>query len=116
MITVTVNLDLPAELRWVEVVAPYKDQIAALIPEAFGMIPPELMPYLEVLLGDLDRYLGEPWKSELEGVAAACDLDIGDVVAMNLYYELSAFCTSIVAQHSNGTIFHGFAPHDSHPH
>ena len=82
--TVTVNLDLPAELRWVEVVAPYKDQIAALVPVAFNMIPPELMPYLEVLLGDLDRYLGEPWKSELEGVAAACDLDIGDVVAMNL--------------------------------
>ena len=26
---------------------------------------------------------------------------------MNLYYELTAFCTSIVAQRSNGTIYHG---------
>ena len=32
---------------------------------------------------------------------------LGEIVALNAIYSLSAFCTSIVAEHANGTIFHG---------
>lgn len=32
---------------------------------------------------------------------------LGAVVAMNLIYSFSAACTSVVAQNTNGTIYHG---------
>ena len=88
--TFTVNLDLPAELRWVNVVAPYKDQIATIISNTVAIVPPDVLPYLELVAGDIDTYLGEPWASELRGVAAATDQDLGVIVGYNL-------CTSSLA-------------------
>ncbi len=71
------------------------------------MIPKALYPLLVQLMGDLDAHLGAPYASELRGVANATGLDLGWVVTYNLFYEITAFCTSVVAQHANGTIFHG---------
>jgi N-acylethanolamine-hydrolysing acid amidase len=43
----------------------------------------------------------------MKGIAASAGVALGDVVALNLAYELSALCTSIVASTEDGTLLHG---------
>lgn len=45
---------------------------------------------------------------EMRGIANCTGLDLGDIVVVNLFYELNSACTSIVAQRStDNAIFHG---------
>ena len=81
--------------------------VTARIDYIKNMIPKALYPMLVKLMADLDAHLGAPYAAELRGVANATGLDLGWVVTYNLFYEITAFCTSVVAQHANGTIFHG---------
>lgn len=46
-----------------------------------------------------DRY------QEIEGIAEILELGTNEVLMMNYLYELDAYCTSIVGQMSNGTVF-----------
>jgi len=43
----------------------------------------------------------------MKGISQASGLKLGEVVLYNIFYEVSSFCTSIVAQDQNGNIFHG---------
>ena len=104
---VTVSLDDPPATRWNQVMQEGHFDFAPMINYIKNMIPKALYPMLVKLMGDLDAHLGQPYADELRGVAAATGLDLGWVVTYNLFYEITAFCTSIVAQHRNGTIFHG---------
>jgi N-acylethanolamine-hydrolysing acid amidase len=60
-----------------------------------------------------DRFPGDYAKEvsgfyqELVTLGYGANCTEGQVAFMQLYYEIDNFCTSIVAQHSNGTIFHG---------
>ena len=54
----------------------------------------------------VDTDLGD-YGQELRGISQTVGIDLGDVVALNLAYELSALCTSIVAPTSQGTLLHG---------
>ncbi len=40
------------------------------------------------------------------GVAAAANMDVGEVFLYNIFYEVSSLCTSIVAQDDNGNVYH----------
>ncbi len=41
---------------------------------------------------------------EQQGLVQQYNLTLGDLVAMNIVYELTAFCTSVTAQNSNGPL------------
>ncbi|XP_035689608.1 N-acylethanolamine-hydrolyzing acid amidase-like [Branchiostoma floridae] len=77
-----------------------KDMITSLVPE-------EALPLLDVLTSDLDQYLPHPFAGEMRGIANCTGINLGEIVTLNLAYDLTAFCTSIVAQDSKGTIWHG---------
>ena len=58
-------------------------------------------------MASLDDLLGANFADELRGIANATGLPLGDIVIMNLYYELDSGCTSILAQNKEGQILHG---------
>ncbi|EGD73962.1 hypothetical protein PTSG_05656 [Salpingoeca rosetta] len=102
-----VDLSKPPKERWAHIVKNYKPEMQDLIRYMKKLLSPKVFDDITVLLGDLDNALGQPWADEMRGAADALDVDVGDVVLANLYYEADTACTSIVAQRSNGTIFHG---------
>jgi hypothetical protein len=46
------------------------------------------------------------YSSELKAIAALSDVPLGELVLMNLGYELFAACTSIVVEDKNGLPLH----------
>ncbi|CAI5445268.1 unnamed protein product [Caenorhabditis angaria] len=55
-------------------------------------------------------------REELKGISEASNLPLGEIVGLNILYDIAAFdrkhifglgCTSIVAQNSDGVIYHG---------
>lgn len=83
----------------------------------------------------LEKYIPQPYAGEIRGLASSFGDSIADVIILNFAYEISAyvspqdrsmvdlldsakvslekcllllrFCTSIVAQDKNGTVYHG---------
>lgn len=112
----TIDLDLAPEDRWTEIVQDHKDVITSLL----GL--------LKVLFsGDAQKQLmdavivPDELKREMEGVAKAANATYEEALMGTMFYELSAVsddlpeewqmvgtkaCTGIVAQNSNGTVFH----------
>jgi len=43
---------------------------------------------------------------EMEGIAAALGIDARRIVVVNFAYEFIAFCTSLVAKQTDGTLLH----------
>ena len=42
-----------------------------------------------------------------QGLDKSANVTLGDLVAMNIVYELTAFCTSVTAQNTNGAGLEG---------
>jgi N-acylethanolamine-hydrolysing acid amidase len=62
------------------------------------------------VLGNLAKFFGEEYSGELQGIADITTdwgIDLGKLVGLNLIYELTEGCTSIVAQADDGSILHG---------
>lgn len=122
----TVNLDLPPEQRWTEIVKEHEDSLLRLIQSMKQALPAELASLVSTLGADIDKYMPYPYGQELVGIAnALTNTTVSDAVLGNILYELTAYgnqkfgaelessrervkmCTSIVAQTVNGTIYHG---------
>lgn len=56
--------------------------------------------------GPLADTLPAPFGDEIKGIADASGIDLGDVVFYNIFYEIFTICTSIVAQDSQGKMYH----------
>ncbi|KHJ98055.1 linear amide C-N hydrolase, choloylglycine hydrolase family protein [Oesophagostomum dentatum] len=99
-----VDLDAPPKERFKHVVRPFKNQIQAVfdvLGHFFEIIPG--IPIWE-MLGDLmlkvfeEGMIMEPYKDEVQGIADELGCNLGQLAFLNIFYELSRFCTSIVAQ------------------
>lgn len=109
-----VNLDLEPEQRWAELVTPAAPQIKAMI-DAFkaegGAITEALFALLEKAFdGDAKKLLAampQPYAGEIAGIEAATNISALDLFVVNIMYEVSGACTSIVAQDASGHILHG---------
>ena len=117
--TYTVNLDLPAKERWAEIGKAYGPKIAELNENLVELIPSNtLIQATAIFAAHLLKCIPQPYQDELLGLAQAANVSVGELVAWNLLYDITAYnrsqeggirggCTSIVAEDSNGTIFHG---------
>ncbi|XP_041362025.1 N-acylethanolamine-hydrolyzing acid amidase-like [Gigantopelta aegis] len=101
-----VSLDDPPESRWDHVLKDYVNEVPNLIATVRSLVPIQYLPVVEDLAVDLESYMPSPFPQELRGIAEAFTMDIGDIVLLNIIYDVTAFCTSIVSQDSNGTIWH----------
>ncbi|VDN03490.1 unnamed protein product [Thelazia callipaeda] len=113
-----IDLDLAPELRWLKVVNDYKEFLPAIIKE-INMFVPKFFRRIGWWLSRniLLRNFPDEYIQEMQGLAKYSGLDIGEVVAINVFYDFSAFnrghivgdvgCTSIVAEDHQGQIIHG---------
>lgn len=106
------NLDLPPEDRWTPLVkkhAPQMQELLAALKSFVGNIVANKTRFFEIvddLLGPLSDTFPEPYRSELRGIAKAANMQLGDIVLYNIFYEINPLCTSIVGQDKTGKLFH----------
>ena len=101
-----IDLDQAAETRWREIgqdFAAYSPTVLEIIKTA---IPPTVFPLAEKVALYLDTLFDDPYPGELRGLAEAFNLTLPDAILFNMFYDLTAYCTSIVAQNEQGEIFH----------
>ena len=101
-----IDLDQPAETRWLKIghdFATYTPYLKMMMEQA---IPSTVLPLAEKVALYLDTIFDEPYPGELRGVAKAINMTLPDVILLNLVYDLTAYCTSIVAQDNQGDIYH----------
>jgi len=111
---VEVNLDLPPEERWAEIVAPLKEEIKELIDtfkSIVGKISKDLFAIIELLFKQKIEKLVEAmpaeYGAEIVGIAKATGLPVADIFVYNIAYEIEGACTSLVAQDDQGRLIHG---------
>jgi len=104
-----INLDLPPIQRWRDITNTYKQGWKPIMAWFDKILPPDIEKIIDPILGALDTFIPQPFSDELRGIAqnsADVGLTLGKLVLMNLLYDVTAGCTSIVAQHSSGRMLH----------
>uniref|UniRef100_A0A8D2Q848 Acid ceramidase n=2 Tax=Varanus komodoensis TaxID=61221 RepID=A0A8D2Q848_VARKO len=66
----------------------------------------KVLAAVEAKLNWLGNTLPYPFDEEIKGIASTLEYSLGDVVAFNIFYEVFTVCTSIIAENTNGTLFH----------
>ncbi|XP_055290342.1 N-acylethanolamine-hydrolyzing acid amidase [Moschus berezovskii] len=104
-----VSLDAAPELRWLPLLQHYdRDFLRSAVAHIIGdYVPQWVLALIRKVVWDLELFLPKPFTEEIRGMCDALDFNLVDCILLNLAYEFSAFCTSIVAQDSKGHIYHG---------
>ncbi|XP_077157255.1 N-acylethanolamine-hydrolyzing acid amidase [Paroedura picta] len=104
-----VSLDVAPEHRWEPVVSYFDPAFlrAALLRIIDSVVPRWVHAVIRPIAEELEFYVPEPFAGEIRGICRALGVNIGDGLLLNLAYESTAYCTSIIAQDNNGNIFHG---------
>jgi len=106
--TYVIDLDLPPEERFKEVCSNPKFQqaIQGLIKGIMAVMP-KAEADLEALGKALNLiYFPSEYAREIRGCSEYVGIGYGWLTLFNLGYEVSDFCTSIIAQTTDGTIYH----------
>ncbi|XP_065770794.1 N-acylethanolamine-hydrolyzing acid amidase [Muntiacus reevesi] len=104
-----VSLDAAPQLRWLPVLQHYdRDFLRSAMAHIIGdYVPQWVLALIRKVVPELELFLPQPFTDEIRGMCDALDFNLVDCILLNLAYEFSAFCTSIVAQDSKGHIYHG---------
>ena len=105
----TVDLDLNPQDRWKQVGLDYAPILKVVKQEILKHyhISKELLEIADKIGSNLNKYIPDPFSGELLGLANSSQIPIPELVLINLLYEITAFCTSIVAENNTGQILHG---------
>eukprot|EP01065_Artemidia_motanka_P049427 TRINITY_DN8189_c0_g1_i1.p1 TRINITY_DN8189_c0_g1~~TRINITY_DN8189_c0_g1_i1.p1 ORF type:complete len:427 (+),score=166.66 TRINITY_DN8189_c0_g1_i1:339-1619(+) len=89
---VKVNLDLPPEERWNEALADKKGAAKMFQEYVDSMLPDWAVKLLEDVLKPVVKYrgFGDEYSREMEGIAKALDTEVGQIVMINLIYQLES--------------------------
>ena len=101
-----IDLDQEAETRWREIGYDFAAYSSTVLEIIRSRIPPTVLPLAEKVALYLDTLFDEPYPGELRGLAEAFNMTLPDVILFNIFYDITAYCTSIVAQNEQGEIFH----------
>ncbi|XP_058049452.1 N-acylethanolamine-hydrolyzing acid amidase [Ahaetulla prasina] len=104
-----VSLDSPPESRWAPVGRHFDPAfMRAVVGHVIdSVIPKWVHEVVRRVAEDLEAYIPQPYEGEIRGLSKMFGVNVGDGVLLNLAYEFTAFCTSIVAQDKQGNIYHG---------
>jgi N-acylethanolamine-hydrolysing acid amidase len=83
----TLNLDLPAAERWLEIAALYKDRAPGLISYLKENIPAWALPIVQKIGADVRPYFRD-YGDEILGLSKGLGVPVGDLVALNLVYQI----------------------------
>ncbi|KAF7654335.1 hypothetical protein LDENG_00071310 [Lucifuga dentata] len=106
---VNISLDEAPELRWVPLLRVFdihflKEAAAEVIDST---VPKWVHEAVAPVVMALEKYIPQPYAGEIRGMASHFGGSLSDIIILNFAYEISAFCTSVVAQDKNGHIYHG---------
>ncbi|XP_071978616.1 acid ceramidase [Engystomops pustulosus] len=107
----TVNLDQPPSERWKKIITDKKEQLASMIQHIKDLAKyffhsEKLIDLVDTKLPALVGKLPPPFDEEIEGIADASGLPLGEVMLFNIFYEVFTVCTSVVAEDTSGKLFH----------
>eukprot|EP01111_Echinosteliopsis_oligospora_P006314 TRINITY_DN20397_c0_g1_i1.p1 TRINITY_DN20397_c0_g1~~TRINITY_DN20397_c0_g1_i1.p1 ORF type:complete len:459 (-),score=104.22 TRINITY_DN20397_c0_g1_i1:23-1399(-) len=107
-----IDLDSPVKERWFHIIEEFKDQFVS-VSEQIDKIFSEdlaLSPFIEKLISGFMAgvtHMGVVYYGkELKGISKYTGISLGKLVLMQLVYEASACCTSIVTTSSGGVPVH----------
>ncbi|XP_063329266.1 N-acylethanolamine-hydrolyzing acid amidase-like [Pelmatolapia mariae] len=107
--TVNISLDEDPAVRWMPLAkvfdVDYVNKAAAEVIDS--TIPKWLHHAVKPIVMALEKYVPQPYAGEIRGLASHLGGTLSDVILLNFAYEVSAFCTSIVAQDTKGHVYHG---------
>ncbi|PAV65317.1 hypothetical protein WR25_13043 [Diploscapter pachys] len=104
-----INLDLEPTERWKDVARSHGPQILAALDTVRMMLYLIDVHIYDMLVSLAEKgmpYVPYPYRDEIYGIAEASGVSVGEVALLNMFYEISKGCTSIVAQDPNGKIYH----------
>jgi len=102
-----VDFSLPASQRWTELARTYKNEIRHVRDSLFTYIPENFKTAIIAIADFIDYYLTKEYADELKSVSDGCGISVGELLTLNLAYEISDFCTSIITSDENGLVTHG---------
>ncbi|XP_067413136.1 N-acylethanolamine-hydrolyzing acid amidase [Emydura macquarii macquarii] len=104
-----VSLDSDPQERWLPALRHFDpDFLRAAIARVIGeTVPKWVHAIIQPIAAELESFIPQPFAGEILGMCKALEISVGDGLLLNLAYEFSAFCTSIIAQDSKGNIYHG---------
>ncbi|XP_036708779.1 N-acylethanolamine-hydrolyzing acid amidase isoform X2 [Balaenoptera musculus] len=104
-----VSLDAAPELRWLPTLQHFdRDFLRAAMAHIIGAnVPKWVLALIRKAVWELELFLPQPFTDEIRGQCDALNFNLADCILLNLAYESTAFCTSIVAQDSKGNVYHG---------
>lgn len=104
-----VSLDAAPERRWLPMLQHYDpDFVRTAVAEVIGdRVPQWVLEMIGEVVSKVESFLPQPFTDEIRGMCNFLNLSLAEGILVNLAYEASAFCTSIVAQDSQGHIYHG---------
>lgn len=101
-----INLDLPPQERFVEVTKNFKDYTIKVIKLYLGYIP-KIVQIIFKGISKLFWMIKPEYYKELEGMSQVLGVvDAKELLLLQYAYEFSAFCTSVIAYDSEGSIIH----------
>jgi acid ceramidase len=111
---IEVDLDAPPATRWNKAMKPFAPGMKALVESfleflpATGIVNGTLFKTLlaAVARKEMPRMPAE-FVSEMKGIALATGVSIGYILVINMMYEITGACTSVVAQDAQGQVWHG---------
>ena len=102
-----VDLDQPPGVRWNDVMKEKRAAAHKTITGLFTLLPEEIHTEVDKLVLHAEARLPDWAREEMQGIAAALNVTFGDVLLVNFFFEITPFCTSILAQNSRtGHLFH----------
>lgn len=96
-----VNLDLPQEDRWTKIGQEYASKSFLLVEYLRRNLPPGWLKPIEAIAGKLLPFFRD-YGDEMKGYAAALGIKEGDVVAINLIYQLERLGLSCDSWNNTG--------------
>jgi N-acylethanolamine-hydrolysing acid amidase len=102
----SIDLDLPAEQRFVDIGKDFKEPANYVINQYLELIPWPVQLIMKEVAG-MFWWVQPEYYQELIGMSPGLGIDPKMILLSQYAYEFSAFCTSVLAYDSNGTIIHG---------
>lgn len=107
--TLNISLDEAPEVRWRPLLTVFDtDFLKKAGAEVIDSTVPKWVHHaVAPVVKALDKYIPQPYAGEIRGLASLFGGSLSDVIILNFAYEISAFCTSIIAQDTSGHVYHG---------
>lgn len=101
---VTVDLDLPPQKRWMVLAndtrfATYNQDLTGYLAQ---IVPKSLIPVLASILKSFKHTFYKDYAAEMEGLAEALGVSVGDIVTANLIYQLENIGVSCEKRNTTG--------------